>query len=254
MHPIVGVLELGSASRPIGSYGVCAALAIAVAGFVAVRAASRAGRDPYVTYAGVAMMVAAAMASAWITFGVVEWVRTGSPSAFTRGGGLVAFGALPGAALALFVTRRWLGLDVIRVLELSLPGIAAGHALGRVGCFLGGCCFGRPSDAWWAVTYTDPLAPAAALAEVARHPSPLYEAAGLLGIGLGFAFVPADRPGDGRRLATYVAAYCALRILVELTRGDEIRGVFHGISTSSAIAGFGLVAAAIAGRALGRGP
>lgn len=252
MHPLVGVLELGGTTRPIGSYGLCAALAIGLAGFVAVRAARRARVDPHLTLAGFAMVIGAGFASAWITFGLVEWVRTGSPSAWWRGGGLVAFGAVPGAALALWITRRWLGLDTIRVLELSLPAVALGHAVGRMGCFLGGCCYGRRLDAWWAVVYSDPLAPAASPAGVSRHPSPLYEALGLLVLGLVFALVPADRPGDGRRLAAYVAAYCALRFSVELTRGDAIRGVFAGVSTSQVIAVIGFAAAALAGRALAR--
>lgn len=244
MHPILVVLEWGEASRPIGTYGALGALGIAVACFVVVRAAARAGADVGKTFSGLAIVVWFAGLGAWLTFGLVEWARTGDPAPMWEGGGVVFFGSIPGGALGLWIARRWLGLDVIRLLELSLPGLAAGHALGRLGCFFGGCCYGRAFDGAWAVTYLDAIAPAAH-PSFARHPSPLYEAVGLLVIGMAFALIPARRPGDGRRAAAYLIFYSLLRGTVELTRGDAIRGVFvGGLSTSQMIAAIGLVAAA----------
>ncbi|MBX3269454.1 MAG: prolipoprotein diacylglyceryl transferase [Sandaracinaceae bacterium] len=250
MHPVAFVLELGGHARPIGTYGVCAAAGILVAGALAVRAAHRGGLDEGRTIAAIAIAIGLGFTTAWLTFALVELVRTGTLDALRGGGGLVAFGAVPGLALAALVARRALRLDALRALELALPGLAAGHALGRAGCFLGGCCFGAPFDGPWSVVYRDPLAPAALAGPIARHPSPLYEALGLLALALAFACVPARRPGSGRRLAAYVAAYSALRIAVELTRGDAVRGVLAaGLSTSTLIA---LVLGALAAAALAR--
>jgi len=254
MHPIVGVLEFGGVSRPIGSYGVCVALGIALTGWVVVRATSRDGLDVGAAFAGLAMVVGLGFATAWLTFGVIDFANTGSLERVLEGGGLVFFGSVPGGALGLWITQRWLGLPVIRVLEGSLPGLAAGHAVGRFGCFLGGCCFGRPFDGPWAVSYTHPLAPASLPAGVFRHPAPLYEAAGLLILGAVFALSPKGKMGSGRRLAAYVAAYCVLRFGVEMIRGDLIRGVFVGLSTSQWVAASGLALSALAGRALAHRP
>lgn len=235
MHPFVGVLRFGEIERPIGAYGVLVAVGVLVAGFVAVRAASRDGRDVGLTFAALACTVAGAFLGAWLTFGLVEWMRTGSPSAAWQGGGVVFFGAVPGGAAAMLLAGRAMRLDVVRVLDLSIPGLALGHAFGRLGCFAGGCCYGRPFDGAWAVLATDPLAPAAH-PPVPRHPSALYEAGGLLLLALVFALLPARRPGDGARALAYLGAYACLRFVVELSRGDAVRGFALGLSTSQLVA------------------
>ena len=123
------------------------------------------------------------------------------------------------------------------MIERALPALATGHALGRVGCFLGGCCFGRAWDGPLAVHYHDALAPAAAL-PVGRHPVPLYEAVVLLALALVFASRPSRAAGSGTRLCAYAACYSVLRIGLETLRGDAVRGVFFGglVSTSQLVA------------------
>jgi phosphatidylglycerol:prolipoprotein diacylglycerol transferase len=117
------------------------------------------------------------------------------------------------------------------MLDLSVPAIAAGHAIGRIGCLLGGCCFGAEWHGPFAITYTDPLAPGSH-PSVPRHPTPLYESFGLMVIAFVFALVPVRHVGSGQRVLLYGVSYAVLRFLVETTRGDAIRGVFFGLSTS----------------------
>lgn len=245
MHPVLVVLELGEVSRPIGTYGFFATLGVAVAAFGAIRAASRGGLDVGLTIAGVGLAVLFGGLGAYLTFGLVAWLRTGSPAPMWEGGGLVFFGSVPGAVLGLWIMQRWQGLDVLRVAELSAPTTLAAHALGRLGCFFGGCCYGRPFEGPWAVVYEHSLVGAS---EVPRHPSPLYEAAGLLVLATLFAAKPPTEPGSGRRAALWLAAYCVLRIVLELWRGDAARGVFFGASTSQWIGAIGLLVAAVVWR------
>lgn len=237
MHPVL--VDLGG-GRTLGSYGLCFALALAVAGAGAVRAASRARMDVGLTIAAVACVVAGGLAGSWLAFVAVELARTGRWQA----GGVVFFGAVPGGVLAAMAAGRALRLEWLRVLDLAIPSLAAAHALGRIGCFLGGCCYGRPFDGAWAVVYTHALAPAAH-PSVPRHPTPLYEALGLLAIGLAFALRPARRPGDGARALAYLAAYAVLRIATESVRGDAVRGVWWGASTSQLAAAAALIAAGV---------
>ncbi|MFK7985409.1 MAG: prolipoprotein diacylglyceryl transferase [Sandaracinaceae bacterium] len=244
MHPFLGVLRLGEGERVFGSYGAMVGLGVLVAGALAIRAAHRARLDVGAAFAALALTVGGGFFGAWLTFLLVEWARTGSPVSAFYGGGFVFFGAVPGGALGLWSAGRWLKLDVLAALDLSAPGLAAGHALGRLGCFLGGCCYGAPFSGPWAVTYTHPFAPGAH-PPVPRHPTPVYEAAGLVLIALVLALLPIRRPGTGARAALYLAAYCALRLVVEAFRGDRIRGVWlGGMSTSQGIALLGLVVAA----------
>ncbi len=247
MYPILYELHLFGVTRPIGGYGLCVALGVLATGLLVGRAAQRAKEDVGAVIATIGYTSAASFAGAWLLFLVVEAARGADvQEALSRGGGLVFYGAVPAAALVSYLAARGLGVPYWKMLDLSIPGIAIGHALGRVGCFLGGCCFGREWHGAWAVTATDPLSPMAH-PSVPRHPVQLYESLGLAALALLFAIVPLDsrwlgKVGTGQRAASYLALYGALRLTVEGFRGDGIRGVFFGglLSTSQIISLVGI--------------
>src|SRR5215210_4319646 len=90
-------------------------------------------------------------------------------------GGMSWFGGLiGGVAAGLFVMWRQ-QLPVLRVLAAATPALAVGHAIGRIGCFLVGDDYGRPSGLPWAVAFPQGLPPT----DVPVHPTQLYEAAAL---------------------------------------------------------------------------
>ncbi len=239
MNPILFELELFGVARPIGGYGVLVAAGMLVTALVAVRAARRARIDAGAVLACSGYTIVGGLVGAWLTFVLVEWVRTGSPmTALQSGGGLVFYGAVPGGLLGAYLGARMLEVPFVRMLDLSVPGIAAGHALGRAGCFLGGCCFGRAHSGTFSVVFTHPLAPAAH-PPIPRHPVQLYESAGLLFLAFAFALVPI-RKTDGARALTYVIAYGLLRFFTESLRGDAVRGVWGGLSTSQLVSLFGI--------------
>lgn len=244
MHPIVTEVTLFGQSRPIGGYGLAVAIGVLVSALLAARAAQRIRADVGATIAAIGYTTMGAFAGAFALFWIVTAIQTGDPLAIRRGGGLVFYGAVPTGILASYLAARGFGLPWLRLVDLSIPGIAAGHALGRVGCFLGGCCYGVPWDGAFAATATHPLAPAAH-PPVPRHPVQLYEAAGLIVLAFAFALVPARRAGDGARAVAYVALYAILRFAVEALRGDTVRGVWvAGFSTSQLVSLAALAAAA----------
>lgn len=248
MNPILFEISLGGATRPVGGYGLAVAIGMLLTSAVAVRAAQRARLDVGAVIACCGYTIAGGLAGAWLTFLAVEWARTGSPlGALRSGGGLVFYGAVPGGAFAAYLGARALGVPFARTLDLVVPGLAAGHAIGRIGCFLGGCCFGAEHDGLFAVTFTHPLAPAAH-PPVPRHPVQLYESFGLLVLAFAFALVPIGR-ADGRRALAYVVAYGVLRLFTEALRGDAIRGVWGPLSTSQLVS---VALVVLAGVALAR--
>ena len=110
--------------------------------------------------------------------------------------------------------------------DAGAPGLALGHAIGRVGCLLGGCCYGRVVDARF------PLA--VQLAGAWRHPVQLYEAAGLVVLAVVTALLPRRRAGA--IFVVYVVGYALLRLVVEHWRGDDLeRGVVGGRSVDVAV-------------------
>ena len=227
MDPVLTVLRFGEVERTLGTYGALLSAAILVAAILATRAAARAGMDVGATIAACGFTAGGGLAGAYGLFVLVEWVRTGDPSAAIENGGLVFYGSPIGGFLALWLACKKLGLDLGRLLDVGIAAIPAGHAIGRLGCFFGGCCYGLAWDGPWAVRYTHPIAPAA-YPPILRHPTPLYESALLLLLAWAFVLFPARRVGHGGRAGVYLVAYAIIRTTTELFRGDTVRGVFFG--------------------------
>jgi phosphatidylglycerol:prolipoprotein diacylglycerol transferase len=162
---------------------------------------------------------------------------------FARGG-LSWYGGLiggVGAGLAYIVIRGW---PVIAALAAATPALAFGHLIGRIGCFLVGDDYGRPTDLPWGVAFPQGLPPT----DVPVHPTQLYEAAGLAIVG--WLLIRWRRAGvaDGAVLGRYLCLAGALRFGIEFLRVNE-RVIFnlsvaHVASLAAVVAGAMLVLAA----------
>lgn len=245
MHPILFELELFGVTRPIGAYGALMALAMLLGGLVGVRGAARAGIDPGDALAAAGFVAGGGLVGAWAMQILVETVRTGSLSAALARGGLVFYGAPVFGTLALALACRSLGIPFGKLVDVAIPSIPIAHALGRLGCFYAGCCYGDETGAPIGVRFDHPLA--ADPSPVLRHPVQLYEALGLLVLALALILHrPAD-VGSGRRGLYYVLGYAALRTLVERFRGDVDRGVIGGVLSTADVVSVVLVALALMG-------
>ena len=146
-------------------------------------------------------------------------------SNFWMGGGFVFYGGLIGGFL--FVTLFKLADKSFRVSDLwpVLPALTLGHATGRIGCFLAGCCYGKPTESFWGVFMHGHY----------RHPTQLIEAAGLFCIGL---IILKSRRSKFDLLSFYLIGYGVLRYVIELLRDDVIRGNWEGLTPSQWISVF----------------
>lgn len=138
---------------------------------------------------------------------------------FWMGGGFVFYGGLLGGFLFVVLLKLIDKSMVIEKLWPILPALTLGHATGRVGCFLAGCCFGKPTDHFWGVFMHGHY----------RHPTQLIEAFGLFVLGLYLLRSKKARP---ILLTVYLLGYGVLRFVVELLRDDAIRGSW-GVFTPS---------------------
>ncbi|HAH07084.1 MAG TPA: hypothetical protein DCM05_11295 [Elusimicrobia bacterium] len=155
--------------------------------------------------------------------------------------GFVFYGGFLGAALAGIPAARQLGrpyLDMADYFGVALP---LGHAVGRLGCFMAGCCSGAPSALPWAVSFTHPeCLVSGGLRGVPLHPVQLYESAGDLALAWGVSrLLPRIerkelRPGTAA--LAYMGGYAVLRFLTELYRGDPRGGFLLGMSVSQWVA------------------
>jgi phosphatidylglycerol:prolipoprotein diacylglycerol transferase len=171
-------------------------------------------------------------------------------SALSLSRGFSVLGAFLGVLAAVWWFCRRVGAPAARLFDYVCVAAPVWHAFGRLGCFMAGCCFGRPTDLPWGVTFTDPRAMVDAdLLGRHLHPTQLYEAAGdlLIAAALFKLVLPAveeRRQPSGTVAACYFASYAMLRFVVEFYRGDTVATPFLGLT-----AGQGLCLLMIAGSA-----
>jgi phosphatidylglycerol:prolipoprotein diacylglycerol transferase len=161
-------------------------------------------------------------------------------------GGLVFYGGFFLAAVAgiWFASRR--KLRVSKVADCLAPALALGQAIGRLGCFFAGCCYGKPTSVPWAIIFKDPasLAPLG----IDLHPTQIYESIGDLFIATVLWLQLVRRPDSkGDIFWLYVLLYGVLRFMIEFFRWDDRGPTFGGLFPSQVIA---LVAVLVAGSVL----
>jgi len=135
----------------------------------------------------------------------------------------VYYGGLLAALLfAWFYIRRH-GLPWWKTADVFAPGVALGHAIGRLGCFAAGCCWGSRCDRPWAVVFTDPQAHelTGVPLGVPLHPAQLYEAAATGFIAAWLRWRIARPHAEGTILAWYLALYSGARFLIEFFRHHD---------------------------------
>ncbi|GBE05698.1 MAG TPA: prolipoprotein diacylglyceryl transferase [Nitrospirae bacterium] len=149
-------------------------------------------------------------------------------------GGLVFLGGFLLVITVLLFYFKKHSLPAWKTFDLFTPSLALGHAIGRLGCFSAGCCYGKPSDLPWSVTFTDP--DSMALLNTPLHPTQLYESFAELSIFAILMLLRRRKSFDGQILWTYVLLYSIARFIIEFFRGDINRGfIYHNFSVAQGL-------------------
>ena len=136
-------------------------------------------------------------------------------------GGLVFYGGFLLALFCVIIYSRIKKLDVIRVLDVFVPSLTAAHGLGRIGCFLNGCCFGRATDSWWGIKAPAGSALEFAAGKLPLHPVQLLEAGENFILCIFFCWL-LRKAKRGTIMASYLIIYGILRFFNETLRGDNV--------------------------------
>ena len=209
MYPVL--FRIGSFE--ITSFGAMVALGALLGIVLLRRELGRSGIDQADGTDAAMVGVLGGLAGAKLLF-VFEHASEGVASALFNRGGLSWFGGLVGGVLAGWLYIRWRRLPTVGVLAAAAPALALGHAIGRIGCFLVGDDYGRPTDLPWGVAFPKGLPPT--LQKV--HPTQLYEMAFLL--VLTWLLVRWRRRGmsDSKVIASYLVLAGGERFLLEFIR------------------------------------
>ena len=205
--PIIG-------SATIYTYGVLLAAAYLVGLKLAmVRAQTRGLDQTRVLDLGIYIIISALVGAKLLLLVTDFSTYTSNPRellSLARSGGVFYGGLIVAVVVAVWYIRK-IGLPLWTTCDVFAPGIALGHVVGRLGCLFAGCCFGKPTNVPWAITFTDPFANAnvGTPLNVPLHPTQLYEA----GAEALILLVPArdgiPRPALSR--ANLLALHAALR-------------------------------------------
>jgi phosphatidylglycerol:prolipoprotein diacylglycerol transferase len=135
------------------------------------------------------------------------------------GSGLTWYGGAIGGALGVVLWAKWRDYLNLRLLDVAAPALAAGYAIGRIGCQLSGDGdYGKPWDGPWAMSYEDGVVPTPP--GVTVHPTPIYETL-VMGLGAVILWHLRDRFRFGILFAIYLVYAGTERFLVEFLRTNE---------------------------------
>ena len=238
------LIRIESWDYAIPTYGVLLAVAMATAVWVGVRRAAADGLDRDRAYNLAIYTIAASLVGSKLLMVVTEpWLlepsRLASREFWSSGG--VYFGGFLAAFGASILLARLFSLDWWRVADAFAPAIALGQAIGRLGCYAAGCCWGVECARPWGVAFPPEARAATGVPSgVALHPVQLYEAGLALAIFGALVWLGRRRAFTGQVVLAYLVLYSAARFALEFWRDDPRGNVLGltaltGLSTSQLI-------------------
>ena len=146
-----------------------------------------------------------------------------------QAGGVFYGGVIAALATAAYYMRKH-QMPALRTCDTFAPGLALGHAIGRIGCFAAGCCYGKPTNHWWGVTFTNPLAASISGTPLNRpiEPTQLFESAIEFVNFLILLTLLRHKKFEGEVIGAYLFLYGVARYFIEFIRDDPDRGSLFG--------------------------
>lgn len=219
----------------IPTYGLMLVLAFAGAGIVFYRLAPRAGLPRSDAFNALALMVVGGGVGAKLAYmlGLLPHWRELRPYGWRiwlselAGGGMVFYGGMIGGLLVLFLYLRHFNLPVPATLDVAAVALPLGQAIGRLGCFSVGCCYGLPWQHGIALPHSL-IAPRG----IPLVPTQLIESSFCLLLSVALYLYFRKGPETGSTVRLYLLGYGIFRFLIEFLRGDVLRGFIGPLSVS----------------------
>ncbi len=212
MHPIL--LKIGPFT--LYSYGFFVATAFLVSSALILREASKAGmKRESVLDVLIALLLGGLIGGRvlFVAINLDQYLAGPLHVFMLNEGGMAFHGGLAGGILGVFLACRAKRMSFWGMLDLVSPYAALGHAIGRIGCFMNGCCYGKPAISGPGVVFPGELA--------ARIPTQIYESALLVILFVSLKGVWRKRNFDGQVFSAYIMLYALLRFAMEFLRGDN---------------------------------
>jgi len=235
MAPVL--LSFGSFN--IYGYGLFMALGAIAAVLGAMRRVRKYHLDEDMYFNGIFIGIICGIICSKVLFWIVELdYYLEDPSRFLNlNDGFVFYGGAIGGIVAPYIYVHFIKKQTfVDKLDVGIPYMAIGQMLGRIGCLLAGCCYGKeaPEGAWYAITFP---AGSEAPANVGLYPTQIISAIALLALFFILILVARKQKFAGQIISTYMIVYSVGRFLIEFLRNDP-RGSVGPFSTSQFISMF----------------
>ncbi len=219
MHPLLFTINLFGKDVLVGTYGLFMVAGFGAAAVISILRARRYGYRPGEFFNYLALVGAGAVSGALLA-GFVLFLQeridhrfVDYPPVFVSWGGIL--GGIAALAFAAFQWKR----SFLELADILAPGYLVGLGIGRVGCFFAGCCYGVHATSCIGVTFSDPVAPAAAMQQP-LVPTQLISALLLIGAGAVLMYGRFMKLNAGVLFSISVIVYSISRFTIELWRDD----------------------------------
>jgi len=232
------LFRLGDLAVP--SYGVLSAAAflaaVALASYLGPRVGIPRGRVVDVSF----LMAIVGEVAARLAFVLVEWGRIAGGALDLKrallGGRVQMVGVFAGFAFTCLYVRRY-RISPRNMADVAFTATALGIGIGRLGCLMAGCCYGKPTDWPWAITFDAPLAHRlnGTPLGIGLHPTQIVQSILAFGLCAVLLLLFRRRRYEGQVAGWFFVLAGLTRLGTEILRGDP-RGSALGLSTSQWIA------------------
>jgi phosphatidylglycerol:prolipoprotein diacylglycerol transferase len=233
------------------TYGFLVSMGVLIGLWVSVRNSERLGIDGDKAWNLGILVVLCGIAGAKVLYIINDWgtYKDHWGDIFSLAT-LQSGGVFSGGLIAAFLAAAWYvrknHMPPLGTCDAFAPGLALGHAIGRIGCFAAGCCYGKETHHWWGITFTNPLAAEITGTPLGRplEPTQLFESAVEFANFLFLMWLLKRRKFDGQIFGAFMFIYGVARFFLEYLRDDPGRGsVFGGAMTGTQLVAIGLVLA-----------
>jgi phosphatidylglycerol---prolipoprotein diacylglyceryl transferase len=237
MHPYLGTIPTPWGGIPVYTYGVLVAAGVLLGLWYARHyAAVHTDIDPErVWNLGIYMVLGGlVVAKLWYVLSNAHYFWRHKNEIFalaTLQSGGTFYGGFIGALAVAAIYANWQRVPALPLLDSFAAGLPLGHAIGRLGCFAAGCCYGKPTFLPWGVTFTSTRAAqlVGTPLNIPLHPTQLYESAAEFFNFFILILLARKQRFRGEIFATFILLYGIERGLIEFDRWDPGRTLFlHG--------------------------
>jgi phosphatidylglycerol:prolipoprotein diacylglycerol transferase len=245
------IMDIGPVT--IHSYGLLLALAFIAGIWLASSSAKKQGLNPDSIWNMGLIIIFSALVGAKILLFLSDFsYYSQNPREIFSLSTLRSTGVYYGGLLLALAASAWYlrksSLPAWKVADLCAPGIALGQAVGRIGCLLAGCCYGKPTAMPWGITFTSRYAydNVGVPLNVPLHPTQLYESLGTFLLFLYLFWRLGRKHFDGQIILEYLSLYAALRFVIEFFRDDDRGFVLYGLLSTSQFIGILTIVGSVA--------